>query len=37
MAQIVDCAGDHGTGNLKEDEAGTGVDVSLSRALKGQQ
>ena len=34
MAHIVDRASEHGTGNLKEDEAGTWVDVGLRRALK---
>jgi hypothetical protein len=35
MAQIIDRAGEHGTGNLKKDEARTWIDISLRRAFKG--
>jgi hypothetical protein len=35
MAQIVNRACQHGTGNLKEDEARTWIDISLRWAFKG--
>ena len=34
MAHIVKRAGEHGTGNLKEDEAGSRIDIGLCRAFK---
>ena len=34
MAQIVKRAGDHGTGDLKEDEAGPRINVGLRRTFK---
>jgi hypothetical protein len=38
MAHVVNRTGKHGTGNLKENEAGTRIDVGLRPVLKcGQQ
>jgi len=34
MARIVNRAGEHGTGNLKKDEAGTWIDVGLRGPFK---
>jgi hypothetical protein len=34
MAHIVHCAGEHGTGNLKKDEAGSWINVGLCRTFK---
>jgi hypothetical protein len=37
MAQIIDCAGAHRTGNLEKYEAGSRIYVSLSRPFKCDQ
>ena len=37
MAQIVDRAGAHGTGNLKKDKARPRIDVGLRRPFKRDQ
>ncbi len=34
MAHIVNGAGEHGTGNLEEDEARSGIDVGFCRPFK---
>ncbi len=37
MAEIINCAGKHGTGNLEKNKAGTWIDIGLSRPLKCDQ
>jgi hypothetical protein len=37
MAQIVNRTGEHGARDLKEDEAGTRIDIGLRWALKCDQ
>jgi hypothetical protein len=34
MAHIVNRAGEHGTGNLEEDEAGSRIDIGSCRSFK---
>jgi hypothetical protein len=37
MAHIVNRAGEHGTGNLEKDEAGSWINVGLRRTFKGDK
>jgi hypothetical protein len=37
MTEVINRAGEHGTSYLEKDKAGTGIDVGLCRAFKGDE